>query len=204
MVVDTDIRDDGTRNFAGERESDEMARGERDAKDAFIGFSRIDLIDIRFSFNFNVYNKRSCNKKEVKKLLRTMDTVGYQRYSDKALIPLLVNADDLEPGCHDPDHTRAESLPLFNLKSSAVKPGKTYELVGASGQHRYNAIQTKIKDLDSCISTLSEQKNKHPEGSSIPKRILPQVKKVQDDLYNANALRQGMEYWGVRLYDNSA
>ncbi|OCH83582.1 hypothetical protein OBBRIDRAFT_808900, partial [Obba rivulosa] len=77
-------------------ESELAAKGERDAKAAFMGIAQIDLVNPgNAEFVFGTYNKRPLSEQQLKKLLDNMEKNGYQRYTQKALIPILVKREAL-------------------------------------------------------------------------------------------------------------
>ncbi|KAH7904646.1 hypothetical protein BJ138DRAFT_1166194 [Hygrophoropsis aurantiaca] len=181
--------------------SNVMSKGEDDHQlqleidSAFLGFAKYHLIDGPSKIQFQMWNDRDLNDIAGKKIMASINVEGMLGFQRENMMIVVVKKGDIEADALTSDDTLGSQLPELRLKHDHVL------LMGASGQHRFWAVNELIKDWTKEANTWATQISKIASKSN-PKES--DVEQYNDLRYKLAARRGDINefgWWGFRIYD---
>lgn len=176
------------------------------AKEAVIGYARLDVIVNFKNMRFGIWNPRGVETPQVSKLVQSFLTQGADRFSLSKAIPLVVRPSDVKMGTfaetYTPGQDETQDLPLLELSRPSAEAGLC--LVAAGGQHRVEAVKTWVNMLKKQHSELVRARKNLEQQSEDTTTAMDiddenRVKKAKRDAL-AETLALGGQ-WLVVLYD---
>ena len=181
-------------------ESELAAKGQVEARKAFMGVVQLNLVDTgNAEFVFGRYNKRALSEFQLRRLIGNMEKNGVQRYSEKALIPILVSRTvlDMDVDTLPADSALQEKLSLLRLQDTSGK----VQLLVPSGQHCYAAVVRMHKTITHKMTKLDAQLELFNPAQHDTSRDQDHFKALKARRSEFEELSHVMPFWGIRLYD---
>jgi hypothetical protein len=142
---------DAGSNIALETKAQDQFTLDALSKEAVLGYARIDLIKLRSRIQFQNWNPRLVNPKQVKLLARSFRSEGMQRFSPDYAIPLVMSPSMFDAATCSSDPTLGIWLPELTLTTDDEP------ILAAGGQHRLEALVICTQELRKELHELEEE-----------------------------------------------
>lgn len=112
---------------------------------SLLGYAILDLVQHASALVFGTWNPRPLKAGHIKKLQKSFEKEGLERYSEKSVIPIVLKKDfvDLSSLTHDLSDTK--KIPPFKYSTEAGASPTSIKCAG--GRHRFEALQCYIADV---------------------------------------------------------
>ncbi|KAF8833727.1 hypothetical protein BDN67DRAFT_1072862 [Paxillus ammoniavirescens] len=143
----------------------ETAKKDTVAKQAVLGYARLNVIKCKDKLVFGAWNSRPVVQSQVESIIKSFFVNGADRFNSLHAIPLVIKKSDIVEGSYEDDLNKQDELPelLFTRDTD------DFRIHAAGGQHRTKAIQEWVVHLQSEHNSLVvEEKRfrKHNLGTS--------------------------------------
>jgi len=178
----------------------ERWRIQRQLKNALLGYSTLELVQNEDRLVFGTWNPRQLQPKQIRRLTKSFQSDGLDRFDLKSVMPIVVPKDsiDLTSLTLDP----SEPSKLTELKLQPNCHGMAIKCAG--GKHRLQALKLYLRDLRSAQDDLIREQDRiagipdeeiSNEDKRRFKKVLPEAMKKLQGIQNYGG------QWMVAVYD---
>ncbi|KAG1837976.1 hypothetical protein DFJ58DRAFT_734071 [Suillus subalutaceus] len=197
---------DSTRGPAGPSLDDsihEVAKRDKTADKAILGYARFDLIKYYDHLVFGEWNNRPLVDSQVQSLYQSFLANGVDHFNPIHAIPLVVPKKWLVEGSYSQDVDKHQELPILEISGSAPK---VWKIKAAGGHHRTKAIEAWMKKINKEYEMqLAEERNvaRSPADNIRQLQIEHINKAVRICLQKLAGMLEYGGQWMVTVFDES-
>jgi len=171
------------------------------AKEAFIGYARFDILESRDRLKFGKWNGRPINKLQLNCLHTLFQVNGVDRFNYAYAIPLVVTKSWLKEGSYAMAEMKGDQLPELRMGSGAPP---NWVLDAAGGQHRANAMKEWKDKREKRKAELEAEVSATQRKDSFDAADIDQYnQRLQGELDELRGVLAYGGQWIVALFDSS-